>query len=948
MRNNILKINFIYILTCLLSITAFGQNSITIDASIDINTKQIKISQEITYKNTTADTLSSIYLNDWSSSYATKTTPLANRFAEEFDSKFHFAKNEDRGYSIVTSINDTKGNSLLFNRFKDQLDVIKVKLAKPLQAGESYSIQLNYIVQVPHDKFTRYGVTDTKDYKLRYWYITPAVYDGEWHHYSNKNLDDLFIPVADISLTMSYPRNYVLNSELDYVDLKQEDDTQTMTLFGEDRIDTKLSLTTLPVYKFVQTENFSILSNIDDENLPPLDKAMVNDKISNFIVDNLGDYPHEKLFLTQIEYKKDPIYGLNLLPNFIKPYPASFEYELKMLKTALHNYLKNTLLLNPRKEQWLLDGLQTYFLINYVEEFYPEMKILGKFSNVWGLRSFYAAKLNFNDQYDFLYQSMARTNLDQPLTMQKDSLLKFNKNIANKYKAGIGLKYLDEFINQDILETTIKQYIAQYTLKKTTISDFETMLRGNTEKDIDWFFGDYVQTRKKNDFKIRNLHKTEDSVTFTIRNKRNSNMPVSLFKIKGDSVISKTWVTDIRGEKTMTIARDSATKLVLNYDKVIPEHNLSNNWKSLKGFFFNNKPLQLRLFKDVQNPDYNQIFFMPLLEYNNIYDGVTLGLKVYNRSALRKPFDYRIQPKYSTRSRSLTGSATFSYNKYIENRDLYRIYFGIGGKYSSYAEDLFFRVITPTISFSFRDDNDFRSNKASLLNFRYLDITRDSDINNIVDNDDPDYRVFNIRYLNSNRELLNVSQWFTDFQLSKEFGKLSFNYTYRKLFENNRQLDFRIFTGVFLYNNTDIDNDFFSFALDRPTDYLFDYNYLGRSETTGIFSQQIIIAEGGFKSKLETPFANQWITTINASTSIWQYIHAYGDIGLVKNKAISPKLVYDSGIRLSLVQDYFEVYFPIYSNLGWEIAQPNYDQKIRFQITLDPQTLLGLFRRKWF
>ncbi|RZV67602.1 MAG: metalloprotease [Flavobacteriaceae bacterium] len=943
-----MKAGVINILIGFIVFSAFGQNSMKIDAKLDAESKQISIHQEITYSNRTSDSLHTIYLNDWNNSYSTKTTPLAMRFAEEFDSKFHFAKNEDRGFTIVTGVKSETGNSLKYSRLWDHPDVLKIYLEEPLNKNESYTIELDYTIQVPSDKFSRYGKNNLDDYELRYWYITPAVYDGEWQYYSNKNLDDMFIPSSNLELKINVPRNYVVNSELDNAGLEQFESTQTFTLIGQNRIDTKLSITKLPIYKFVQTDHFSILSNIDDENLAPLAKALVNDNVAKFIVDNLGDYPHDKLFLTEIEYRNDPIYGLNLLPNFIKPYPARFEYELKLLKTALNNYLTNTLLLNPRKEQWLLDGLQTYYLIKYVEEYYPDMKILGKFAKVWGIRSFYAAKLDFNDQYDFLYQSMARTNLDQPLGMQKDSLLKFNKNIANKYKAGIGLKYLGQFVDQDVLERTIKDYIAQYRLKETSVKDFETMMRKATEKDIDWFFGDYVQTRKKNDFKIRNLKKTEDSVTFTIRNRRNSNMPVSVFKLKDDSIISKTWVTDLRGEKTITLARDSATKLVLNYDKVIPEHNLRNNWKSLKGFFFNNKPLQLRLFKDVQNPDYNQLFFMPLVEYNNIYDGVTLGMKVYNRTALRKPFDYRIQPKYSLNSNSLTGSATFSYNKYIENRDLYRIYYGIGGKYSSYAENLFVRVITPTISFNFRDDNDFRSNKNSRLNFRYLDISRDPDINNISDNEDPAYSVFNIRYLNSNRELLNVSQWFADFQLSKDFGKISFNYTYRKLFNNNRQLDLRFFAGSFLYNNTEADNDFFSFALDRPTDYLFDYNYLGRSETSGIFSQQIIIAEGGFKSKLETPFANQWISTINGSTSIWQYIHAYGDIGLVKNKGNNVKVVYDTGIRLSLVQDYFELYFPVYSKLGWEIAQPNYDQKIRFQITLDPQTLLGLFRRKWF
>lgn len=929
-------------------VSVFSQNTITIDAYIDVDTKQIKVKQEITYKNNTSDTLQAIYLNDWNNSYSTKTSPLAIRFAEEFDSKFHFAKNEERGYTTVTSILNNSGITLEYTRLKNHPDVIKVNLAKPLQAGESYSISLNYILQIPFDKFTRYGYTDLNDFKLRYWYILPAVYNGEWHYFSNKDLDDPFIPKSNITMTFNHPRNYVPSSELDFVELQQEDERQIITYSGKDRVDTKFNLTKLPVYKAVKTDNFTILSNIDSEDLPSLDKAMVNDKVAKFIEEHLGEYPHEKMFLTQVEYKRDPIYGLNLLPDFIRPYPDSFQYELKLLKTALNNYLKNTLLLNPRKEQWLLDGLQTYFLIKYVDTYYPDMKILGKFSKIWGIRSFYAAKLDFNDQYNFLYQNMARTNLDQPLEMQKDSLLKFNKNIANKYKAGIGLKYLDDYLNGDIVESTIKKYIDNYTLKETSTTDFETLIRAATTKDVNWFFGDYLKTRKKNDFKIRKLKKTEDSISFTIKNKRNSNMPVSLFKLKGDSVISKTWITDIRGEKRITLPRDSADKLVLNYDKIIPEHNLRNNWKSLKGFFFNNKPLQLRLFKDVQDPNYNQIFFMPLVEYKNIYDGLSLGMKVYNRAVLRKPFDYRIQPRYATRSRSLTGSATFSYNKYIENKDLYRIIYGIGGKYASYAEDLFFRVITPSVSLYFRDDNDFRSNKNTILNFRYLDISRDSDINNISDNTDPDYQVFNIRFIDSDRELIRVKQFTTDFQLARNFGKLSLNYTYRKLFQNNRQLDIRFFAGTFLYNKTDSTNDFFSYALDRPTDYLFDYNYLGRSEDSGLFSQQLIIAEGGFKSQLETPFANQWMATTNVSTSIWQYIQAYGDFGFVKSKGSNPNFVYDSGIRLNLVQDYFEIYFPVYSNLGWEIAQPNYDQKIRFMFTVDPQTLLGLFRRKWY
>ena len=46
--------------------------------------------------------------------------------------------------------------------------------------------------------------------------------------------------------------------------------------------------------------------------------------------------------------------------------------------------------------------------------------------------------------------------------------------------------------------------------------------------------------------------------------------------------------------------------------------------------------------------------------------------------------------------------------------------------------------------------------------------------------------------------------------------------------------------------------------------------------------------------------------------------------------------------------DYFEIYFPIKSSNGLEIERPNYNEKIRFLFTFEPDVLLGLFRRKWY
>ncbi len=926
----------------------FGQNQINIDATFDVPKKLIYIQQNIKYQNTSHDTLKTIFLNDWNNAYSTKQTPLAKRFTEEFSTRFHFAKNEERGFTVVTSLLDAKRDSLPFKRFKEHPDVIEVTLSEPLLPKESYDIYLSYTSMIPDDSFTNYGMTQDGDLNLKYWYITPAVYNGSWQYYSNKNLDDMYIPITDIKMVLEFPKNYALYSELDRQNLQQGDSTQKITLHGKDRIDTKLFLNKFPKFKYTQTDKFTLITNIDEARIEPLEKTMLNDKIVHFITTNLGEYPHNFLMVTDIEYGKDQLYGLNQLPSFLRPFPNNLQYELKILKTALNNYLNNTLLVNPRNDYWLKDGLQIFYMIKYIEENYPDLKLIGTLADFWGVRSFHASDLYFNEQYNLFFTQMARTNRDQPLTMPKDSLLKFNANIAGKYKAGIGLKYLDDFVNADILERTIQQYLDASKLKITSSSEFEMMLKSNTDKNVNWFFTEYLQTRKKIDFRIQNVFKTEDSITLTIKNKRDNSMPISLFTMNNDSILTKMWIEDINDKKTITIPRNEADKLVLNYDNTVPEYNLRDNWKSLKGFFFNNKPLQFRLIKDVEDPYYNQVFLMPLVEFNNIYDGLTLGAKVYNKTLLRKNFNYKFSPQYATKSKTFTGGTSMSYTHDLENRDLYNITYGVGFGYSSFAQNAFVTRITPSLSFNFRDDKDFRSNDRSAINLRYIDISRTVKENATVEITDPDYRVLNLRYIHSNAGIINFKSWFTDFQVAKNFGKVSVNYEYRKLSETNRQFNFRFFAGSFLYNNTNPDSDYFSFALDRPTDYLFDYNYLGRSEESGIYSQQIIIAEGGFKSKLSPAFANQWMTTINTSASIWKYIEAYGDLGLVKNKGDNAEVVYDSGIRLNLVPDYFELYFPVYSNLGWEIAQERYDQKIRIKFTLDPQALLGLFRRKWY
>jgi hypothetical protein len=275
---------------------------------------------------------------------------------------------------------------------------------------------------------------------------------------------------------------------------------------------------------------------------------------------------------------------------------------------------------------------------------------------------------------------------------------------------------------------------------------------------------------------------------------------------------------------------------------------------------------------------------------------------------------------------------------------MYSVRYGLSGENYHYAPDAYYKKINPYVIFRFRE-NDFRDNHYKSLLVRQVYVNREeSDF--VKTTTEGNYSIFNVRFGNSKSEITKLFGYTTDFQLASKYGKASTSISFRRLFDDNRQINLRFYAGAFLFNKTE--SNYFSFSLDRATDYLFDYNYLGRSESTGIYSQQFIQAEGGFKSKLVNPFANEWITAANGSFNIWNWIEVYGDAGLMKNKQQDARFVYDSGIRLNLVTDYFELYFPVQSNNGFEIMQTKYAEKIRFIVAFSPQSLIGLFTRKWF
>ncbi|MBC9798535.1 metalloprotease, partial [Sinomicrobium weinanense] len=698
-----------------------AQNRQTIVARLLPESRTINIQQEIVFHNRSQDTLNSIYLSDWNNAYSGKNTALAKRFGEEFDKSLHLAKNKVRGHTKIISIVDKNFNPIEWERL-DSEDIIKTQLNFPVYPGDDFLLKLSYSVKIPSAEFTRYGHEENGDFNLRYWYITPAVYNDDWVLYSNKNLDDLYMDKTNYVVVFNYPGGYSLNTDLDLVESKKIDQLQQAVFTGQKRNDIKLYLEKDNSFETFTNTDLSLITNIASKDLTPEIKTLTADRIIHFIYDHLGTYPHPRLLVTETEYRKTPLYGLNQLPAFLSPFPEEFQYELKLLKATLNNYLENTLFLDTRKDKWIADAIHTYLMIKYIEEFYPDMKLMGKFSDIWLVRSFHLAKMGFNEQYPLLFMLMASKNIDQSLATPKDKLIKFNEKIAGKYKAGLGLVYLENYLGDGSIPEKIKAFYHDYRLQYVSATDLEKNLKEDTPKSIDWFFDEYVSTRHKIDFTIKKVKKNEDSITVTIKNKRRANVPVSLFGVRNDTVLSKYWFENIIGEKTFRIPNNNEKRLVLNYDKIIPEFNQRDNWKSLNGFFSQNRKLKFQFFKDAENPYYNQIFYVPTASYN-FYDGIVAGMRLHNKTLTTKPFLYNLIPSYATKEKALVGSGLIAFRNYLDMDNLYLATFSVSGSSYHYAKDLRYSTITPAISLAFRTD-DFRSNKRESLTFRFVNVMR--------------------------------------------------------------------------------------------------------------------------------------------------------------------------------------------------------------------------------
>ncbi len=893
----------------------------------------------IAVKNNNTDTLHTLHWHFWANAYKNKNTYLANELLENQTAKMRFAKKAQLGYFEIIPAKDVYVDQNETFNISDSL--IKeypeyIEMPTSILPGEELTLRLDFVLKLPSAQFNGFG-EDEHTIRLSHWLpLLAKPQDADsLTPYNSKNRDAWFYNgTYDLRLKSTAPANLVSNipfeklNELSWHIETQEQCTDAVLIFFS-----QSTRYTIPNLEKDVTMHFF-------NSFPPFNQTVSWQRVTKFLKEEWGWTPAPKnqlVFLEKLGLKSTG--SLYILSSN----KAQDELEAELVDEIVQTIAREELNINPLKAPWLIEGMGNYYKHLYFETYYPDKKLIGPFAET------FVAKLFDIDHYPIRYQNrmlflyMARQGLDEPLSDDEEVFSRANYQAVVKGKTAMMFQYVRDYTGNNNFKRSMHRWLAN-TKGENTATDFKNNIAYYCNKNTDWILGDIYSTNNKLDYALVKSEHCSSVYTATIKNKGEILTPYSITGYKDGKPVLQEWFEGHKGKKTVQIHLEDYDEIRLDESESMPEINQKNNNIRTTGIFKKIQPLKLQFYTSFENPKKTQIFWLPSVKFN-AYDKVLLGAQFYNTNLFVKPFEYRIAPDYSTGTGSLTGMASLKFN-WTQNSDLFhRISFGLYGQYYHYAENLAYTRLSPTLTFYFQKQHP-RSPWNSELRLRGVSVNREkpSALSEISPQTTiPNYTIVDAQIKAEKGTLLNPFIFKGDVQFGEDFSKISVDFKQRWRLTKNHLLTLRFFSGVLLeFNDNDID-PYFEYGLSGTNDYLFDYYFIGRSETTGIWSQQMFTTDGGFKSQTNT-FGKQLVSG-NINIPFYRFFGAFADAGYFFDY---DELAWDYGIYLEFIPDFIEIYFPIQNNQSNIIAEPNYHENIRFVLNLKFDEIINRIRRGWY
>lgn len=972
-----------------------------IDVKLNDTNHSLSANMEFEYINNSPQTLDYIIVHLWPNAYKNAQTAMSKQKFMQRDYSMLRMKPSSLGY--IDSLNfRVDGQIVIWEYFEGFEDIAKLTLPKPLSSGSSIKVSTPFYVKLPSGSISRLGHIE-ESYQITQWYPKPAVYDNNgWHPIPYLTQGEFYSEFGSFDVKITLPENYTVGatgdlqtqSEIERMDelsklpattdvsfpesseiMKtlhyKQDRVHDFGWFADKRWIVRKGEVELPHSKRKVT-TWALFTAQEAEVWEKAGIKAINDGVY-YYSKWTGDYPYN--VCTAVDGTISAGGGMEY-PTVTVIGSSGSESSLKtvIIHEVGHNWFYGILGSNERDNAWMDEGINSFFetrtlLATSDKDGAPQVNVGGmNINKMLGLD-------NFSYQYlseELLFLLSARGNKDQPMQAPSSDYTNMNYGTIVYKKSAIAFNYLMNYLGEETFNKCMMAYYEKWKFKHPSPNDVREVFETTSGKNLAWFFDNLINTTEKVDHRAAGLKRKEDGYQIKVSNRGAVPGPFAVDVIRDGKQVSRQWFdgVDQCSSSKVKVAAQKGDVLIVNNLDGIPEYNKQNNRIRTTGIFKKQEPLELKMLSRLDDPKKTQLFWNPLVGWNN-YNKWMLGIQLHNMTIPQRDFEWSLAPMYSIATNTINGFAKVGF-------DNGKFALGVQAQRFAYNdisnEPLSYNIVRPYLEINLvpnRVKKDVKSSIGLEYIYEYRDYRRwEFSYNGLGEFDgvipviDQAYRqVARAKFKWSKKMLRSDMRWVSsvdmivsqdNFDNAAILHQHSFGYDYIYRGKGKKAIRTRLYYGSggdnFLVTAS---------GQTGPMDYAYDGLFIGRSETQGLLSNQFLRNQGGLAVPTRLT-ANKHLASLNVEFDLPVKfplgIYA-GAAYVVRDYSYLPylilmdsnELVWNAGVSVPLIRNIFQIYVPvIYSNQikdDFKARDLNFGETIMFELNLNMANPFELLKR---
>ncbi len=627
-----LVLTAVLLFVCNTSLFAAEPPKYDIEAVIDTAQKLISARQKVTFTNNTDKATGEVFFHIYPNrEYSKKEQAFFMRYAGYFKVD-PFPEGFPRDAVEIKSV--AAGDQTLAHVIEgEDKTILKVTLPKPLEAGESVTLDLDYTVKIPH-AFGRFG-WNRNVWALSRWYPILSVYnENGWNNYPFYPFHRPFFSDASYyHVTLNVPADQTVIHTGNLVAENREGKWKSVEIKTELPV-REFTLAMSPKYRLVE-ENFDGIT-IKSFYIPGREKrareAIDNAKsLMKFYSARFGAYPYKTYSIAPVylgyggEQMSNVIFidtRVYELPGYLPRY-----FDFMIAHETGHQWFYNILGIDSFTQIWMEEGFNSYFITEYLKSKYgPEAEVIDT-SRLPKAVQMLLPELTFENSRDVRYKILARQGLGHPIVDKLSGYNEPSSIFSLAYgKGSLVVDMLEHVIGPEAFERVYARIFKEYAHKNIDIKDFLRVCEEESGQDLDGFFEAWLMSDKRFDVAVAGVK----GGTVKLQNHGDITMPVDVEVGFADGTKKQFVWESSEKEKDLSVdAPARITSVELDPQAEWLDIDRTNNrW-----------PRHVRLHPVLlYHPLYDIPIFLPDDSYNVVV-GPELNEGVGVKASVQKPYD---------------------------------------------------------------------------------------------------------------------------------------------------------------------------------------------------------------------------------------------------------------------------------------------------------------------